>query len=86
MAISISLHISERLTKPTPLEGMATDQSAANLLSTCPTLLIDAVPPAAFPAASVGSPVPTHIMRVLAIQVRWKLNEGEEGSGEGMVM
>jgi len=59
----------------TLLEGMATDQSAAILLSSCSSANAD---------PSDGADVPTQMRSVSRKRVRWRSNDGAVGSGEGM--
>lgn len=59
----------------TLFEGMATDQSAAILLSSCSSANAD---------PSDGADVPTQMRSVSRKRVRWRSNEGAVGSGEGM--
>jgi hypothetical protein len=66
----------------TPLEGIATDQSAAKRLSPPP-----APPPpvgSSPPKLDSAAAVPTQISNVSLNRVRWRLKPGAEGSGEGM--
>jgi hypothetical protein len=58
---------------------MATAQSCAILFSLGMTTSSDAGV-----AGSVGWPVPTQMRSVLIKCVRWKMNDGELGKGEGM--
>jgi len=63
----------------TPRAGMATAQSCAIFFSLGMTTASDVGV-----SGSIGWPVPTHIKSVEVRYVRWKMNEGELGSGEGM--
>ena len=63
----------------TRVEGIAMAQSCASFLSTGVITAVES-------AGSVGWPVPIHKRRVFVRCVRWKMNEGEPGNGEGRVV